>query len=94
VQLVGCIHSTGSADLGAADSCRYLDGSTTTIRQGRYRVNVFEARTGRSVTAVVVEGTKDCQLTHPRPHGDEHDVIATKPGNAAYASAFERLISG
>ncbi|MEU8638931.1 hypothetical protein AB0C38_42645 [Amycolatopsis sp. NPDC048633] len=55
VQLVGCVVVTGG-DL--VKQCDYEDGYRTERYRGRYRVDVVEARTGRSVGSFPVEGGK------------------------------------
>ncbi|NYI03707.1 hypothetical protein [Allostreptomyces psammosilenae] len=56
VQLVACSHNVGRVDDSYVERCVYSGGVSVEYYQGRYRVDVYEARTHRLVGTVEVLG--------------------------------------
>ncbi len=96
VQLVGCQRSTSGSAPEATASCSYEGGYTLTIRQGTYEVTVREARTGRVVDVVDVDGerTTEClDSLYVRTDDPESDQeYLTIPDPAAYERALSDVI--
>ncbi|WP_033287950.1 hypothetical protein [Amycolatopsis jejuensis] len=97
VQLVGCLRSLGvGAEL---DGCSYRDGSVRTMRQGRWQIEVHEARTGRVVSTVDLNGrTGECPTVVSREHESPggtvapSDIRGTEPDETAYREALRSAV--
>jgi hypothetical protein len=93
VQLVGCQRSTSGSAPEATASCSYEGGYTLTIRQGTYEITVREARTGRVLAVVDIDGerTTDCldalYVRTDDPSSDQEYLTIPDP------AAYERALS-
>ncbi|WP_326836443.1 hypothetical protein VSH64_16280 [Amycolatopsis rhabdoformis] len=89
VQLVGCRRPVDPRRPGPQLSCFYGDATPASIDQGRFPVDVYEVRTGRRVTSVVVDGRVRCPAVYPE---DAH--VDTEPEDADYAAVLAPLVNG
>lgn len=98
VQLVACAHIDGAG--ASLAGCSYSGNTQYETVQGRYRVDVFETRTGRKVTSATVLGSteadKDCRPLVNVPQGDvgADNVSATPPERAEVERTFGALVAG
>jgi hypothetical protein len=82
VQLVGCVRADGVAPATPVD-CEYAGGSTRKVLQGRYRLDVYEARTGRVAASFAFEGYQPgCSPVITESAG-------TGPTSSTYTSAYD-----
>ena len=99
VQLVGCGQLVGRASPTPLGNCNYEGGYNTTTYQGRYRIDVYEARTGRRITSVTVDGRAESSggcmprivVPSDRP---QQTVVETLPDDAAYEAQLYALVNG
>jgi hypothetical protein len=98
VQLVACAHLDGEGV--ALTGCSYSGNTNFETVQGRYRVDVYEANTGREVTSATVLGSveadKDCRPLVNVPQGKVgmDNVSATPPERAEVEQALGNLVTG
>lgn len=97
VQLVGCVREAGRADASPLMSCPYTGGYHRTIYQGRYRIDVYEAGTGRQVSTVDIDGSRNVDCARWL-YVDDNDPLErndnTEPDAAAYATVLSPLVNG
>lgn len=102
VQLVGCSRALGRVPSDPGTTCNYLDGHYLGVFQGRFRVDIYEARTGRAVSSVRIDGSKDqpCPAipiqptAAPNTADDQPADITTSPDDAGYAAVLSPLVTG
>ena len=78
VQLVACSRFVGRANRTPLQTCPYTGGVTWSTYQGRWRVDVYQARTGTRVTSRVLDGSTDtaeCQSSVPHAEGTPRRVV-------------------
>lgn len=98
VQLVACAHLDGEGATLAG--CSYSGNTDYETVQGRYRVEVYEANTGREVTSATVLGgmdaDKDCKPLVDVPQGKagRDNVSATPPERAEVERTLGTLVTG
>jgi hypothetical protein len=98
VQLVGCVRLIGKVSPGPIEVCRYTEGHTSETYQGRYRVDIYEARTGRQVTSFNLDG--DADDTCSRSILVERDAeggtskFHTHPSRESYRAQLDPLVNG
>jgi hypothetical protein len=98
VRLVGCRRLVGRAKPDVLRSCDYQGGYQTLTYQGRYRIDVYAARTGRHVATVQVDGKPKVDggcvdRILVRPDSDRERVFETDPDDAAYAAVLATLVN-
>ncbi|MEV1084058.1 hypothetical protein AB0I98_38605 [Streptomyces sp. NPDC050211] len=95
VELVGCSHRIGRGPTGLVKSCSYSNDIFVEHYQGRYRVDVYEARTYHKVGSVTVNGGVDVSCGFIATADYEGEVLEreTEPDDNDYASALERFLS-
>lgn len=59
IQLVACARPDPAGPQTTLRTCHYQGGQTSTLLRVHWRFDVYEARTGRQVTAVPVDGAPD-----------------------------------
>lgn len=102
MQLVACGRPVGRAKPDALASCPYqpvLTGSAHTVNlyQSRYEYDVRQARTGRHVGTVTVDGDTDptCSDSWTFTENDPHTVeVDLDPTPAQLDTAFAALVNG
>lgn len=96
VQLVGCRVHVGRGQ--QIKTCPYTGGPTLRVYQGRWRVDVVEARTGRAVTSATIDGasTWECArvVTVPSDATPAGWTRHTTPEKADYAAQLSSLVEG
>lgn len=97
VQLVGCVRQTGRATPTSLVSCPYEHGYTMTVYQGRYQVEIYEARTARRVSSATVDGSAGTECSdaiYVRPDDETEQTYDTTPDKADYAKRLASLVDG
>jgi hypothetical protein len=97
VQLVGCVSQIGTVSPDPLVDCPYEGGHTVTIYQGRYQVEIREARTARLVSTFPMEGSTDvdCQeYIYVRRGERSHGSYDTDPDDQDYLQRLLPLIDG
>lgn len=97
VQLVACSHLIGHASPKALLTCPYSDGYTQTTYQGRWRVDVYRARTGTKVASRILSGGQTpgiCEKLVTIAPGERQRVEATNPDDNTYREALSSLVNG
>ncbi|RZQ65778.1 hypothetical protein [Amycolatopsis suaedae] len=96
LQLVACARLVGTNDSGSK-SCSYSGGYSTSSSQGRWQVEVYEARTGRPVHSFPADGTMPEPGCSPRimvnPDSDRSSDYETPPDDAAFDAALHPLVT-
>ncbi|MDT7728700.1 MAG: hypothetical protein QOI21_5276 [Actinomycetota bacterium] len=97
-QLVACARLDGAA--ASLSGCSYTGDTRYDTVQGRYRVEVYEIRTGREVASATVTGSidvdKGCTPVINVPQGQigMNNVSATLPERAEVQRTFGDLVTG
>jgi hypothetical protein len=102
MQLIACGQLTGHAKPEALLSCAYsaIQGGgslAVNVYQGRYQYEVREARTGRHVSTITVDGSRDPgDCAESRWVGRSPDVLNVdlEPTKAQLEAAFGSLVNG
>lgn len=94
VELVACSHQTGRGPEGLVRSCPYTHDIVIEHYQGQYRVDVYEARTGRKLGSVTVNGVTEASCGFFTVADYEGEVMEreTAPDSSDYARAIEELL--
>lgn len=99
VQLVGCARLIGNVSQYPLETCSYEGGHEWETYQGHYRVDVYEARTGRQVTSLPLDGAKPDGPCLPsilvvpgEPGGVER--LTTEPSEESYRAGLDPLVHG
>ncbi|GAB3433875.1 hypothetical protein [Actinophytocola sediminis] len=96
VQLVGCVRQIGKATPDSLVSCPYEGGYTMTVYQGRYQVEIYEARTGRPVSSFTIDGSTDTDcaaMIYVLPDDHSEQSYDTSPDEASYAKRLASLVN-
>lgn len=99
VQLVGCTRLLGTVPGAPVGECNYMGGHTWETYQGRYRVDIYEARTGRHVTSFNLDGIPpgdDClpSILKPRDAPSDTSTFHTDPREEDYRAKLDPLVNG
>jgi hypothetical protein len=95
VQLVACMRSVATGPPTVLRTCQYEGGRTATLLQGHWRFDVYQARTGRPVTSMAVDGDpgEPCRPMLPFDEGSSTNSYYSQPGDAQNA-LLDALVTG
>ncbi len=102
VQLVGCARLTGKASPNVLKTCSYEGGHGWETYQGRYRIDVYEARTGRAVTSFDLDGigpddiggTCPPFISVPKNAKGDSNTHHSEPSSDSYRAKLGPLVNG
>src|SRR5690606_22900901 len=103
VELVGCVRPAGRASQEPVERCIYVPRGrgpgehTDTWYRGRYRLDVYEARTGRKVDSLTVDGSPEHECEETSTAGEMDAVTSqaheTDPRGRDFATVLSPLVN-